>query len=603
MKTAFTLSLIALCVATATAGTLTAELQQNQISTSDSATIVLTVSGSQISDLKAPEVPGISFSQNGRSTSQRANITNGRLVQSSEVTLQIGVQAAQPGTYTIPAFTAVVDGKKLETEPVVLRVVQGKVQAPNNAPGSFQTPSPPTQRGNGKAPEKLAFLRFELSDLGGRDTLYVGEMIPVEIKVYLHPNTRPQLQTLPKLEGEGFILKGISDKKDEELNASQENLGGQVYHVITWHGALSPIKAGIFPTKLALGVEVDVPNQSRQRRRRRSNSFFGFFNDSFQQRERKEVTLESNERELTVLPLPEEGRPEGFSGAVGDFGITAFELPEEVSTGQPITLRATIGGTGNFGRVEAPLIVTAEPWKNYPAKSAFTPEDSVGFSGSKSFEIPAVAQSPGTEKIGFSFAYFDPNNASYETATTTPVSVTVKGRDLSPERPRSTAQSQDSSPAVAPIKISAGTLGTSLTPLIARPWFLGLQVIPLLAMVAGAVISYLRRRAEDPERIHRQAHETAIRAAIERAAAACHSGDAKTFFTAARKGLQEHFGAEWNSTGSAITSADLSERLPPDSHAHTLFTMADTIDYAGAVNELEDWNRRFSDILNPPDTP
>ena len=135
----------------------------------------------------------------------------------------------------------------------------------------------------------------------------------------------------------------------------------------------------------------------------------------------KDITIASPASELKVLPLPTEGQPKDFSGAVGDFQVSSDISPARVAAGDPLTLRLHISGVGNFDRVDSTMFDHLEHWKTYPAKSSFTPSDAVGYKGEKVFEQPLIAAHPGEQSIpGLEFSYFNPNTQHYERAHTQP---------------------------------------------------------------------------------------------------------------------------------------------------------------------------------------
>jgi len=63
------------------------------------------------------------------------------------------------------------------------------------------------------------------------------------------------------------------------------------------------------------------------------------FNDFFGRYEAYPLELKSTEIPITVLSLPQEGKPEGFDGALGNFQLNVEATPLEVKAGDPITLK------------------------------------------------------------------------------------------------------------------------------------------------------------------------------------------------------------------------------------------------------------------------
>ena len=93
-----------------------------------------------------------------------------------------------------------------------------------------------------------------------------------------------------------------------------------------------------------------------------------FSNDNKSDKIQREVN--SQPLKLTVLPLPEQGKPEGFYGLVGRYTIEASATPTQVSVGDPITLIIKIGGSRYLKPVQWPeLEKVAELARNFKIPS------------------------------------------------------------------------------------------------------------------------------------------------------------------------------------------------------------------------------------------
>ena len=68
----------------------------------------------------------------------------------------------------------------------------------------------------------------------------------------------------------------------------------------------------------------------------------------------KNVTLKSDDQEIEVRPLPVAGRPNGFTGAVGDFKIDVWDMPAEWQTGEPKQIAARLSWHRQFRLDECP---------------------------------------------------------------------------------------------------------------------------------------------------------------------------------------------------------------------------------------------------------
>jgi len=105
-----------------------------------------------------PNVPGLSFASKGQSS--QFNFVNGQ--SSSILSYDFSVRAAQPGDYTIPAMSALVNGKTLSSQPLKLKVLKVGEATPES-----------------EIIGKNAFLKLVVA----KKEVYLGEVLPVEIRV------------------------------------------------------------------------------------------------------------------------------------------------------------------------------------------------------------------------------------------------------------------------------------------------------------------------------------------------------------------------------------------------------------------------------------
>ncbi|MEI8312032.1 MAG: BatD family protein, partial [Verrucomicrobiota bacterium] len=127
----------------------------------------------------------------------------------------------------------------------------------------------------------------------------------------------------------------------------------------------------------------------------------------------REVTLKTKPVQIEVQPLPKDGRPEDFSGAVGKFSMEATVSPKKVSAGEPVNLKVAVSGQGNFEGMGAPALTGDEGWRSYPPSDKFQSTDSIGFTGEKTFEFALIARQDQTRTPGARFSYFDPSTGKY----------------------------------------------------------------------------------------------------------------------------------------------------------------------------------------------
>ncbi len=353
-RTIFTLVLfVILGIFTASAGmtkdvTVEASLSPASFSVNEGARLRLVVNGlRKNAEFDMPELENIKFHPRGQSS--QTSFINGKM--SASITYNFIVQALAPGNYSIPPIEIRAGGENLATQQISFEVTASGAGA---AGGNSK----------GKSVKEIAFI--SVSELGDH---YPGEIVPVTIKAYFSQNYRVDLNSLPTLKGDGVVMPQLGNEPEQV----KEVVGGEPFHVLIWKTSLSGIKTGKHGLQFSLDASVLVP---QKRRNRSPFSTFGgsMFDDSgfdsfFGNVERRPITANSPELIFNVEPLPEEGKPENFTGAIGNFTMDIGATPRRVEVGEPITLTMSISGEGNFNRVEAPVFPRSSSWKTYSPTS------------------------------------------------------------------------------------------------------------------------------------------------------------------------------------------------------------------------------------------
>ncbi len=568
-------------LSSAMAAEVEASLDRESVAAGNGALLTLSISGASPS---RPEIPAVDkLIVQSRGQSHKMQMFNGTTVSSVDYSYVVGSNT--PGTYVIPAIQVTVGGQLMKTQPLTLEVVDaGTAQPPPGMPPgnpNSQAAEPPQDE---TGSDRFGFLTVELAD-SQRKHVYVGEIAPVRIRAWLPANSQAQLRSGVQPEGNAFTLHNVSDRPQQ----TQETKDGKRYTVVTWFGGISATKAGKYPVSLSLDATVAVRDTSalKQPRRRRGGPFDDpFFDSAFDQMNlpviQKDVTLKSEDQEIEVKPLPDEGRPEGFSGAVGKFKLDSYEIPSDWKTGEPQQITAQIGGSGNFALLNAPELTPSDDWKTYPGKGDFTAGDQAAFTGTKAFNFSAVPRKGGDQQAVLKFSYFDPESASYQTIEGPPKTLRVTGPDMI-----EVEESAPSEPVKKEEKKPDGLIGqhdriapaASLVPLVSSPVFVRILGGSGAMVLLGGLFGVLRTRRDDPRRLARVAMEKASRDAMANAVKCADARDVAGFFSAARLALQHRLGALWNQPAQAITSAEVWSRLPEDSPVSGFFREADLHEY------------------------
>lgn len=347
----------------------------------------------QITELPIPPVNGITLRNGHTSTSQQTSFINGRADYS--ITQQIIIDAipADIGSYTIPSYAIDYNGKHLQVPATTLSVVK---RSANAAP---------------TANEQI-FLTLEAPE-----QLYVGQAKPITLKLYFASDVRLGEYIIER-DADGFITSG---GPPEEPIESIEIVNGRHYRVYSWTLVVTPISAGKQDLNFQSTLIAQLPSRQNVR-----NSPFGnsIFDDLFGRTER--LTVYTKPTQINVLPLPTEGQPKSFSGAVGQFNISVGADTESTRVNEPIMLSLKLSGQGNFDRIREPELPEAKGWRSYPPESVFEADDANKLKGAKRFDYIFVPEKAGTLKLPeVSFSFFDPNVEKYVELTSPAITIEV----------------------------------------------------------------------------------------------------------------------------------------------------------------------------------
>jgi len=133
-----------------------------------------------------------------------------------------------------------------------------------------------------------------------------------------------------------------------------------------------------------------------------------------------EVFLKSQKIEVNVKPLPQVGKPDSFTGAVGKFSFRSDIDHDSITTNDAINLTLKLSGVGNLELINPPKVNFPPDFETYEPKINNSINTSLnGISGSKKIEYLAIARNPGDFIIEpLEFSYFDPADEQYHVINT-----------------------------------------------------------------------------------------------------------------------------------------------------------------------------------------
>jgi hypothetical protein len=408
-----------------------ATTDSNNIGLGDTVTVTVSVTSADSLEAEEPKIPHIDGlnllnSWSSSSTSSRLMQGNGGM-KFETVRRQDFNYTFSPkklGTISVGPFQVVVNGKTLATKPFTVKVENGR--SARNQPSGRQVPpdalgdpldsaeaifqqmlqnrgmvAPPTNTHTVHNPNESFFVQLDTD----KTSVYEGEQITANWYIF----TRGNILSLDRVKFPD--LKGFWKEIIEEvpaLNFQQEVVNGVPYRkaLLASH-ALFPIKAGtavIDEYKIKANVQV-------------SQGPFGF-GPAYS------FTRTSERLPIKVIPLPTEGRPSDFTGAVGEFNVTASVEGKNFPMNQPFTLKVRFEGTGNAKNIDLPPLQLPPGVEIYDTKN-----ESKFFKNGHSFKeftvliIPRQQGEIEIPELGASM--FDPQTKRYYRKSAPPIKVLV----------------------------------------------------------------------------------------------------------------------------------------------------------------------------------
>lgn len=353
--------------------------------------------------------------QKGTSTS--ISIVNGKTTKTSQTSYTYILQAKKTGAFQLASATATVKGTEIHSRAAQVTVVEGRDEAAAAQGGSGGT-SGNASGSAGEARQSASqntgeiFMRLNLS----KREAVVGEPITATLKIYQRANlTGFEDAKFPKFNG--FWSQEVDTPQNIEFQ--REQVGDKMFNAaVLRRWVLIPQKSGtltIDPSEVVCLVNV------RTQRQRTGSIFDDFFeNDYVTQRQR--VMTPAIGVKVTALPG---GAPAGFSGAVGEYSVSARISKDSLRTHDAASLIVTVTGKGNVSLVEAPKISFPPDFEAYDVK-ATSATDKSGTNGSKTFEYPFIPRSPGAFTLPpVRFSYYDVKGRRYATASTDSLRLSV----------------------------------------------------------------------------------------------------------------------------------------------------------------------------------
>lgn len=519
------------------------------------------LSNGEGTSLNAPAISGCKLlnPQPGVSTSQSYQIINGQASSSSTVEYTYIYRAENEGTFTIPAASIIVDGKKLTSQSAKFTVLPADKTTQSQQGGGYGYGY------GGGAPQQSV----HVDDLASQDDTsrpiskddifvriilnkshaYEQEAIECTIKLYTKFQRINSFMMTSPPTFDGFLIEEVDTQA--ALNAV-ENYKGQNYVTAVLK------KCIIFPQKSGkLTISSGKYDLSVVQIERVSNGWFVSGRPV-----EKEVSLQPFTSTVDITPLPEP-RPAGFDNAVGQFTFESRLAPDRLKTGEAASLEYIVTGTGNIKYVHEPKPEIPDEFEQFTPKTDYrTRVTGSTVTGTMMVDYTLVPQSVGKFKIPEQkFVYFDPSKRSYVTLTAPGYEMEISkgsGTTITAEQREIEAKNTD----ILHIKTGEKNLSKTHDPIIYNWWYWTLAGLLVAALIMSVVIygRQMRLNADVAGRRNARASKVA-RKRLREAEGFMKSRQPERFYEAMLKAMWGYLGDKLSMPVSQLTRQNIFETL------------------------------------------
>ena len=417
-----------------------------------------------------------------------------------------------------------------------------------------------------------------------KEQIYLHEKIPLTVRLYARGHSLRDIQ-YPLLSHPGFMVREF-----ETPVRKMETLDGVEFETFEFRTTLFGLKTGrvkLGPVRIQSTILIPIDQRENSPLSRTPRD------DYFGASATRPITLESNELSIHVLPFPEKGKPRGFDGAVGNFRMEVETQPEEVKVGEPMTLKITMSGAGNFDSLTPPDL---EPVKGLKVYEAQVKRDN----RVRIYEQVLIPESDEiTEIPTIRLSFFNPEEVSYQTISKGPFPIRVRKA----EDPRVFTGE------ILPLQKSPGSVKTRGDLLYRNRVFLLFHLLPLLFLLPVWLHHKQREKIRTDLRYARrlEARKQAKRG-LQEGEKILKGGKASGYYDSFFKIFQDYLGNRFDLPSKSITVEEVDQILTPAGvdgqtllKIRRIFFRCDLARYASAEfnrTEAEETFRMAKEVLN-----
>ena len=410
---------------------------------------------------------------------------------------------------------------------------------------------------------------LSVSLTASKKTIYEGEQFSVTLGFHTYEHFEGGLQATDMNTGNDFIVhrSDLANMEFKPVEGARREM--QASAKFAW---LSPTKSGNlqippFKFKYTKRGEPKVVEENKQM------GSMSFTSRSVRQ-ESIEAEATSPTINITVKPLPTEGKPENFSGMVGDYKFSAEFDRAQLKVGEALTLAITIKGDGTPGTITDPKLPDFSDFRSVPPENNIS-KKVIGNKviTTKDIKVFLYPKKKGTFEIPeISYSWFNPSKKKYENAVAGPWTIEVEKGDNTVEAvfqsPASVAgpaavQKQEIESLGADIRFIHTVTGKASSTAPHRSiifWILFAAAIPFYFIVS-AIITSRRKHNSDAALVRKGRANKLLKEKFANAREALQKGEGKAFYAALENGLIDYLSNLTNLEFKGMTRPQMKQEL------------------------------------------
>ncbi|MCB0456758.1 MAG: BatD family protein [Flavobacteriaceae bacterium] len=461
---------------------------------------------------------------------------NGKRSYSKTYSFFLAPQAQ--GNFTIGQASIEVDGQVYKSPPVSVQVTAA-VEIPKD----------------GNNADYLASENVHLVAEVSNANPYLNEAITVVYKLYVsnEVSITSNWREIDTPKYADFWSQNIDNQGNLKIYEGKYN-GEDYRYVILRTTVLYPQKSGELNIEpLTLDVPIDVRSNRRD--------LFGRYLMN-----RVNKTISAGNRTISVKPLPQEGKPDNFTGAVGNFDFKVTTNKTTLDANESLELNVSVSGNGNLKLFDLPKVTFPNSLEVYePVRSDNIKTQISGMTGSISSTYTVVPQFKGNYPLRpITFSYFDPKTETYKTLSSQEIVIEVEnGPVTSSKDPVATNNKQQvtlDSDQFKYIKLDANLEPIEKENFFRSKVFWGLLAVPLLIIPLFILVGRKRRERLNDVEGNKLRHANLL-AKKYLSEAKKNLGNKDTFYESLERALHNYLKAKLNIETSEMSKEHISKLL------------------------------------------